>query len=357
MNKTKVALAIGSLVVVLGLILAIGCSSTTSTPTSTPSQTTTAATTTTSVQPIVLKVGGYGAATYPMRIMMEEANKMIEERSAGRIKINWFPAESLVKMADLYDAIPAGTVDIGITAANYKPDLTGILADVANMPFNFNMEKFQQHYRDPGGFYDFQKPIWEKNGLYLLSWGLTGGFEIQCRTPVHTSADLKGKLIRTVKGMDVMIKLFGGEPVFISTSETYEAAQRGTIDGATASISSAKTMSLHEVLPYFTIGGFTQANLEIVMGTKIRQTMPQDLVKLIDDVYIEAERNHNARLKGLIDADIQFVKTYPKIKEVYILPAEERAKWMESVKQIYDDLAKARGTEWEQFWKIRNSLN
>lgn len=153
-----------------------------------------------------------------------------------------------------------------------------------------------------------------------------------------------------------MLKLLGAEPVFIGSSEIYEAAQRGTIDGMLSSMSSMKSLSLHEVFPYFTIGGFTQANMPVVMGTKIRQSMPKDLVKLIDDVYIEAERNHNARLKGLIKTDVDFMRTYAKVKEVYTLPADELARWMETTKPVYEGLGKKWGPEWQQFWKIRSSL-
>jgi len=349
--KRKGTWIVVSVLVVLGLLLGgFGCAAPAPAPTPAPTPTPTP------VKPIVLKVTGYGGPTYPLRILQEEANQLIEERSGGRLKIEFFPEQSLVKMRDVFEAAPTGVVDIFMTCPLYAPDLFGIIADVENMVFNWDMELFQEHYRDPGSFYDFQQPYWEKNGLYLLSWPLVGGYEVGSTTPIHTLEDWKGKLVRTVAGFSDLIKALGAEPVFIATGELYEAMQRGTVDACTVSMSSMRSLSIQEVAPYFTIAGLTQANIPFGMSLKARQELPSDLVKLIDEAFVDAERNHNARLNDLIKTDIEFMATYPGVQEVYYLPADEKARWSELASVIYADLAEKYGEEWERFWPIRNSL-
>lgn len=358
--KKKGTWVILTLLVVLALLVGVfGCAQPAPTPTPTPKPTTTTTPTPTPtptpVTPITLKAGGYGGPTYPLTIMMEEANKLIEQRSGGRIKIQWFPNESLVKQVDMYDAIPKGVLDIGITSAAYKEAL-GLPYYVMVLPFTWNVELFQQHYRDPGSWFDFQQSYWEKMGLRLLSQSSLGYLQLSCRTPIHALADFKGKLIR-VSGLAQAVRLLGAEPVDLPASGTYEALQKGTIDGSVISFDSMRTLGVPEVNKYFTQWDMSMSSLMMIMGTKVRQTLPSDIVKLIDDAYLEAERNHNARLTGLLNDTIQAIKTYPGVVEIYQVPAAERALWKEKVKPMIDDAAKKVGADWDRFLPIMNSLS
>lgn len=345
----------------MSMLLAFGCTQPTTTPTTTAPATTVPTTTqppktTTPAEVYTIKVAGYGGPTYPLRIMQEEANKMIIERSGGRVKIDYYPDNSLIKQNTAFETVPNGVVDIAQTSPTYQPDLMGLIADLANMPFNWDEEMFAKNYRSPGNFFDFQQPYWQKNGLYLLNWGNVGGYEVASKTPIKVAADWKGKLIRTVKGFDSFVKLMGAEPSFISTAELYEAMQRGTVDGCTISMSSLRSLSIQEVAPYFTIASLTEASQPAVMSLKARERLPADIVKIIDEAYRDAEANHYVRLKDLVKQDTDFIKSSAKVKEVYILPADEKAKWASAAQAIYDDLAKKWGNEFTQFMTIRKTL-
>jgi TRAP-type C4-dicarboxylate transport system substrate-binding protein len=159
-----------------------------------------------------------------------------------------------------------------------------------------------------------------------------------------------------VKGFDAFVKLMGAEPSFISTAELYEAMQRGTVDGCTISMSSLRSLSIQEVAPYFTIASLTEASQPAVMSLKARQRLPADIVKIIDEAYRDAEINHYVRLKDLVKKDTEFIKASAKVKEVYILPADEKAKWAAAAQTIYDNLAKKWGNEFTQFMTIRKTL-
>lgn len=345
-----------SIVAVMGMLVAtLGCAGGTSTPAASPTATK-PATTTPAAAPIVLKVAGYGGPTYPLRIMQEEANKLMEERSGGRLKIDFYPDNSLINHTKVFEVLPSGVADIAITTPTYAPDIMGVVADVANMPFNWDQQLFAQHYRDAGNFFDFQQPYWAKAGLYLLSWGNVGGYEVGSRSPIRTVADWKGKLVRTVKGFDAFIKALGAEPTFIGPNEVYEAMQRGTVDAATISMSSLRTLSIHEVAPYFTVAGLTEANLEFVMSQKTREKLPADLLKIVDDAHRDAEKAHYARLLDLIKADTEFIAKSPKVIEVYYLPAAEKAIWAEKAQVVYDGFAKKWGAEFQKFMELRKAI-
>ncbi len=303
-----------------------------------------------------LKAGGYGGTTYPLHIMMEEAHKMIEERSKGQIKIQWFPNQSLVKATDMYTAIPGGVLDIGVTSGTYKEAL-GLPNLMVVFPFAWDLKLLQDHYRDPGSWFDFQQPYWEKLGMHLLSQGTMGYLQLGSRTPIHKLADFKGKLIR-VAGLAPAVKALGAEPVNMRTTEIYEALQRGTIDGTVDSFSTIRSSSIQEVAKYFTQWDLSISTLQMVMSTKVRQELPADLVKLIDQAYLEAERNHNARVDGIVKDDTEFIRKSQGVVEIYQVPDAERALWKEAVKPMLDDVAKKTGAaEWDRFLPILKSLS
>src|SRR6185436_13515387 len=60
--------------------------------------------------------------------------KQVEEATKGRVKIEVFPSQTLVKGPDMWRQVRAGVVDIGWCFHGYWPDQTP-LADVISLPF------------------------------------------------------------------------------------------------------------------------------------------------------------------------------------------------------------------------------
>jgi TRAP-type C4-dicarboxylate transport system substrate-binding protein len=55
-------------------------------------------------------------------------------------------------------------------------------------------------------------------------------FNLICRNPVNSVADLKAKSIRAVSANQLLVKAFGANPVAIVPSEVFEAMQRGQVE-------------------------------------------------------------------------------------------------------------------------------
>ncbi|VTU29894.1 TRAP transporter solute receptor, DctP family [Variovorax sp. PBS-H4] len=55
-------------------------------------------------------------------------------------------------------------------------------------------------------------------------------FNLICRNPVNTMADLKAKSIRAVSANQLLVKAVGANPVAIVPSEVFEAMQRGQVE-------------------------------------------------------------------------------------------------------------------------------
>ncbi|MGE3159440.1 MAG: hypothetical protein AB7K78_22315, partial [Xanthobacteraceae bacterium] len=60
--------------------------------------------------------------------------KQVEEATKGRVKIQVYPSQTLIKGVDMWRGIRSGIADIGWCVQGYWPEQTP-LADVASLPF------------------------------------------------------------------------------------------------------------------------------------------------------------------------------------------------------------------------------
>lgn len=86
-----------------------------------------------------------------------------------------------------------------------------------------------------------------RNNVIGLSWSSTAAYHVLCKEPIKTLADLQGKKIRATSGIGIAMKAIGASPVSITTSEMYEAMQRGQIDCAVGSAAWLNTYNLKDV--------------------------------------------------------------------------------------------------------------
>ncbi len=309
-----------------------------------------------SSETVTIKMASYAGPTYPIRIHLENFKDMIEKRSNGRIKVDHYPAESLVKLSKAFDAVIDNVVQIALTSAAYEPKRMGVVAAVANSPWNWDAYKFGEHYREPGSFYDFAAPHFEKNGLKLMSWPNVPHGEVFSSKPIRRLEDFKGKLLRTVSSLKEPLKLLGAEPIFIPTSELFNAIQRGTVDGGTLAISSIFSEKYYEVAPYIQLANLYTGSLPVIMNLKFLNSLPPDLKKVVLDTFAEADKQYYEKIKQDTTEVISKLKSMKPKVEVYEVPAEEVARWQTALRPFYDEMAKTYGDEWARFERIRAKL-
>jgi TRAP-type C4-dicarboxylate transport system substrate-binding protein len=301
---------------------------------------------------IQLKVQTSFGATYPSRIAVE--NMMKKLTSTGRFKFKYYAQQSLIPAKEVADGLRKGVLDFSESAVGYHKDRFGLIAEVQWMPRNFNFDKFTAHYRDKGGWLDFNEPYFDKLGLKLMIDFHTPSSVLCSTKPVKSMADLKGLMVRDTGTMTPWFKLLGMTPVNISPNELYEGFQRGMVQGHLTSTSAYMSNKWYEVAKYIADFQWFLAGTTFMMNKKVYDSFPADAKAIFDKAVLEAEAE---MFKLAKEQDANDVKAMTAKGAIISTPSPADQEKLDSTIQPYfDSLAQKYGKEWTDFVRIQKTL-
>jgi TRAP-type C4-dicarboxylate transport system substrate-binding protein len=259
--------------------------------------------------------------------------RMVEERSKGRLKVTIYPGGTLGKPADHWDMVTDGIADIGFGTHNYTAGRFP-LTSVGDLPFIFKTAK--------GG----SRAVWELYRRHLkkehegvkVLWLFIhppGQFHMT-KKPVKTLEDLSGMKIRAPGGqVAAVVRALGAVPVTMAAPDTYNALERGVVDGTVFPWEAIFGFKLSEVIKHHTVANLYVTTFFFTMNQKKYDGLPPDLKKVIDDLSGAwgAEFAGAAWDKGEEDGITAARKAGAA---TYTLPPAERQRWIQKAKPVED---------------------
>ena len=256
--------------------------------------------------------------------------KKVEEATKGKVKIDVFYSQTLVKGPDIWNAVKTGVADMGWCFHGYWPDMTP-LSDVITLPSLpfIKAEKgsevlWKLYERFPAIQREFKDvhvcQLWTSHP-YLL---------ITSKKQVKTIEDLKGMKIRTTGGPPTeQMKALGAIPVLIPMPDNYQSLDKGIIDGMGAPWEAILSFRLYEVVKYYTIVPTCAVYFSMSMNKQKWESLPKDIQDAITSVSgLEAAkfwgRNFFDTAEEGVDEQIK-QGGYQMIK--YTVPPDELARW------------------------------
>ncbi|MDD4859594.1 MAG: TRAP transporter substrate-binding protein [Dehalococcoidales bacterium] len=329
------ALAAISLVLVLlsSLLLTACANSVAPAPTTTAPTTAAPATTPAKVQTI--KYGHYFPPQDFRDLVAIHFADLVSARSNGRIKIEIFPAEQLVKGKDGFSSVAAGIVDMYPVNTNYAAGAIP-LVDIWNIPLPAHDDTGSaKMFREGRHLID---PAFTKNNIKILGViNSTGPGSLYFTKPVRVLEDFKGIKLRGSGGLfEKAATMLGMSVVTMSAAEQYMALQTKTIDGTSTTYMSIISFKLYEVAPYWlfvNLGGiqpyFALMNLNKWNG------FSADDQKILAGSVDDSEGWMLTEFKKLNDASELEMKGLMKEK---IIPAKaEEERWRNILKPLVDE--------------------
>lgn len=333
-----------SLVLVVVMLLAVGCSSNTNTPASSSKapEASKASEPAKASEPkkgeFKIKVGLVTPEQDIATRSMRHFEQQVEKLSNGRVDVELFPGGALGGSADIFNGVQDGSIEMCVNI--YPPFAQFSDAFLLyNLPYLFSSKEVAFKFLDTDIAKDIAKSI-ESKGFKQLAV-FDGGFRnvSNNRGPVKHPNDLKGLKIRTLDNPIQIdyFKAYGANPTPLPYGDIYVGLQTKTIDGQENSFSNSATMKFNEVQKYMTETKHAFDPAGMFINTKKFNSYPDDVKKMIEEAALSTQK-FNRDLAGQLEKEaIEKIKKTTEL--TYLTDAE---------KQVFIDMAMPTYKKFEQ---------
>jgi len=200
-------------------------------------------------RPVILKVSHQFAAGDVRDKMARVFGEMVEKKTNGEIKFRYYPAKSLYKPKEQWDAMRMGALDMAVFPLDYASGKVPQLS-ITLMPCSVTNLKQGLSWRNkPIG--KKINAIMEESGVRNMVWAWFDGGIASKVKQIKVPADVKGTKLRAAgKKFEYMMRQAGASITSMPSSETYHALSTGVLDTMMTSSASFVSYRLYEVLKY-----------------------------------------------------------------------------------------------------------
>jgi TRAP-type C4-dicarboxylate transport system substrate-binding protein len=280
-------------------------------------------------QSMTLKVSHQFAAGDVRDKMGRVFGDMVTERTKGQIKFRHYPAKSLYKPKEQWDAMRKGALDMSCFPLDYASGKVPQLS-ITLMPCSVANLKQGLSWRNKAIGKRIEA-LMEQNGVKNLVWAWFDGGVASKVKPIKLPADIEGTKLRAAgKKFEFMMKEAGASITSMPSSETYHALSTGVLDTMLTSSASFVSYRLYEVLKYINAPRdysiwYMAENLVISLKTWNRLTPDQQKIFLeVADWMHENWIYENFR--GLVD---KLIKAYTEAGvQIHYMDKAEFDQWL-----------------------------
>lgn len=176
---------------------------------------------------IKLRYSNFFPPVHPISKLAEEWCKEVEKRTEGRVKISYFPGNTLTPPPQAYDAVVKGIADMAQNLLAYSPGRLP-LSEVLQQPLGYTSA--YQGTKLANAYYQKFKPKEFDDVKVMYLHGIAPG-TIHTKKEIKSFFDIKGLRIKTNAENADFVKALGGAPVTMPITETYDALQKGLAEG------------------------------------------------------------------------------------------------------------------------------
>lgn len=283
---------------------------------------------------------------------------LVSALTDGRFTIEPFAAGEIVPGLQVLDAVQAGTVECGHSAAYYYVGKNPALAFGTTVPFGLNAQQQNAWFYHGGGL-DVMHKLYADFNVISFPAGNTG---VQMggwfRNQIQSVNDLKGLKMRIPGlGGEVMSQL-GVNVQVLPGGEIFLALDRGAIDAAEfVGPYDDEKLGLHEAANYYYYPGWWEpgATLDATVNLDAWNALPQEYQEIFKTATYEANINMLAKYDALNGVALQSLiaqgtELTPYSEEILTAAATASTAFLEdkagqdgTFKEVYDG--------WKQFRK------
>ncbi|MBU1002296.1 MAG: TRAP transporter substrate-binding protein [Proteobacteria bacterium] len=259
--------------------------------------------------------------------------KEVETRTHGAVSIDYFPGGTLTQAKQCYDGVVEGLSDIGLSVLAYSRGRFPTMAAV-DLPLGYKngvaatkiANGVFEHFQ-PKEFDDVQVMYFHAHGPGLLH---------TAQKPVHSIEDMQGLKLRATGNSAKVVEALGGTPVAMSMPDSYQAIQKGVVNGGMYPVETNKGWKMGEVVDFMTDSGAVAytTTFFVVMNKDKWAEIPADAQRAILELNTEWADKHAQAWDESDKVGMEFFKAQGG--EVISLTDAEADRWKAACAPMLD---------------------
>ncbi len=266
-------------------------------------------------------------------VTLTRVKEMIEKASDGEVKVDIFPAGTLVAPDSIVDAVTNGAIQGGHILAGMAADRVPSALGT-EMPYGVMSTKEHQDLHFRAGLIDIMREEYDQRNLFLLTAGTSGQLVFQSTFPVNSVADFEGKKIWAIPNALWLTK-FGAATVEVPGMDMYSATKLGTIDGFTWTAGELEFANFKEVVKYVMVPRILTPGAHVILNkrawNKLDKGVQQKILThiAVNQIHVAEEYDSydEKSLKAARDYGVKFIELPPE--EIAKLKAAAQDFWKE----------------------------
>jgi TRAP-type transport system periplasmic protein len=285
---------------------------------------------------IKLKYSNFYPPGHPIAVLAGDWCKEVEKRTNGRVKITYFPGNTLCPPTQSYDSVVKGIADIGQTLAAYAAGRF-LLTEVLAQPVGYTSDG--QPTRACNAFYQKFKPKEFDDSKVMYIHGHGRGMFHTVKV-ISSIADLKGLRLKANAENQGIATAVGASPVALPIPETYDALQKGLVDGLVLPFEALKGWKFSDIIKTSIPAqpmAYT-APIPVFMNKDKWNSLSKKDQETIEKINVEWVEKH-AKLWEKLEKEAEEFSIQKGIKIIKLTP-EENAQLAEKMKVVREDWVK-----------------
>jgi TRAP-type C4-dicarboxylate transport system substrate-binding protein len=274
--------------------------------------------------------------THVQSMLAEAWCDEVEKRTQGEVTVDYFPGGTLTKAAQTYDGVVMGMSDIGFSVLAYSRGRFPVMAAV-DLPLGYTSG--QQATRVANAVHAEFAPA-EFDDVVVMYFHAHGPGLLHTRgEKVETIEDMKGLKLRATGNSGQLVKALGGTPVAMSMPDSYQAIQKGVVDGGMYPVETNKGWNMAEVVDYMTETydvAYT-TTFFVVMNKDRWNSLSPEARAVITEINAEWAQRHGTAWDAADEEGLAFFKS--KGGKVVSLSPDQAARFSAAARPMLEEYA------------------
>ena len=263
--------------------------------------------------------------------------KEVEDRTKGKVRIQFFAGGSLTKPPQCYDGVVSKASDLGLSVLGFTPGRFPVV-DAVGLPLGYTSGKIATALSNEVYRHFKPKEFNDTEVLYFFAHG--PGFIHTKGKPVRKLEDMKHFKFRVQANTELIVKQLGGKYKYGTINEAYGMFKRGEVDGSLHPLEANYGFKMGEVVDYITAAyPIAYTAVQFVVMNKERWTaLPEGIKMIVREINNEWIPQHGEAWDTIDAEGMRYF--LDNGGQIIGLDRSEAARWKMAVAPIIDDYAK-----------------